>query len=105
MSEENNQQGKSTTPAPKNFRSEPFQYHEEIELEIETLTNMAQGLGRHDGWVVMVRFALPGERVRARIYRNDKRFSEADLVEVLRPSPRRVAAPCPVFTQCGGCQY
>ncbi|MDQ8201520.1 class I SAM-dependent RNA methyltransferase [Pelagicoccus sp. SDUM812003] len=90
---------------PKNFRPDPYQYHEEIELEIETLTNMGQGLGRHDGWVIMVRFALPGERVKVRIYRNDKNFSEADLIDVLRPSPHRVAAPCPVFTECGGCQY
>ena len=90
---------------PKGFRPEPFAYHEEIELQIETLTNMGQGLGRHDGWVVMVRFSLPGERIRARIYRNDKNFSEADLVEVLDPSPQRIEAPCPVFGQCGGCQY
>lgn len=90
---------------PKKFRPDPFQYHEEIELEIETLTNMGQGLGRRNGWVVMVRFALPGERVRARIYRNEKNYSEADLIEVLRPSPDRIEAPCPVFTECGGCQY
>ena len=90
---------------PKGFRPEPFAYHEEIELTIDTLTNMGQGLGRRNGWVVMVRFALPGERIRARVYRNDKNFSEADLVEVLEPSAQRIAAPCPVFTQCGGCQY
>lgn len=90
---------------PKGFRPEPFAYHEEIEIEIETLTNMGQGLARHEGWVVMTRFALPGERIRARIYRNDKNFSEADLVEVLSPSPDRISPPCPVFTQCGGCQY
>lgn len=91
--------------APRNFRPEPYGYHEEIELDIETLTNMGQGLGRINEWVVMVRFALPGERVRARVYRNDKNFSEADLVEVLTPSPHRITAPCPVFTECGGCQY
>ncbi len=95
----------TTTKPPRKFRPEPFAYHQEIELEIETLTNMGQGLGRHENWVVMVRFALPGERVRARIYRNDKNYSEADLVEVLRPSPHRVEAPCPVFSECGGCQY
>ncbi|MDQ8186191.1 class I SAM-dependent RNA methyltransferase [Pelagicoccus sp. SDUM812002] len=91
--------------APRNFRPEPYGYHEEIELDIETLTNMGQGLGRIDDWVVMVRFALPGERVRARVYRNDKNFSEADLVEVIKPSPQRIIPPCPVFTECGGCQY
>jgi tRNA/tmRNA/rRNA uracil-C5-methylase (TrmA/RlmC/RlmD family) len=57
------------------------------------------------GWVVMVPFTLPGERVRARVYRNHKNFSEADLLEVLTPSPHRIAAPCPLFGRCGGCQY
>ena len=91
--------------APRGFHPDPFQYHEEIELEIDTLTNMGQGLGRHENWVVMVAYALPGERVRARVFRNDRNFSQADLVEVLRPSPDRIDPICPVFGQCGGCQY
>ena len=95
----------SSPRPPRKFHPHPFSYHQEIELEITTLTNMGQGLGRVDGWVVMVPFALPGELVRARIYRNDKNFSEGDLVEVLRPSPDRVPAPCPLFGSCGGCQY
>ena len=96
-----------THPArpPRKFHPHPFTYHQEIDLEIATLTNMGQGLGRVDGWVVMVPFALPGELVRVRIYRNDKNFSEGDLVEVLRPSPHRVAPRCALFGQCGGCQY
>jgi 23S rRNA (uracil1939-C5)-methyltransferase/tRNA (uracil-5-)-methyltransferase len=53
----------------------------------------------------MVPFALPGERVRVRVYRNHKNFSEADLLEVLRPSPHRVAPRCVLFGRCGGCQY
>ena len=53
----------------------------------------------------MVPFALPGERVRVRIFRNHKNFSEADLVQVLTPSPDRIAATCPLFGRCGGCQY
>jgi len=40
-----------------------------------------------------------------RIFRNQKNFSEADLVEVLTPSPHRIAPPCPLFGRCGGCQY
>ena len=57
------------------------------------------------GWVVMVPFTLPGERVRARIYRNHRNYSEADLLEVLAPSPQRVEPRCPLFARCGGCQY
>ena len=102
----------------------PFAYHAELELEIATLTNLGSGLGRVPlpelkagslkldapapagaGWVVMVPFALPGERVRVRVFRNHKNYSEADLVAVLTPSPERVAAPCPLFGSCGGCQY
>lgn len=90
---------------PRKFNPHPFAYHQEIDLEVTTLTNMGQGLGRIDGWVVLVPFALPGETIRARVYRNDKNFSEADLVEVLVPSPHRVTPVCPLFTNCGGCQY
>ncbi len=94
-----------TPRPPKKFVPTPFSWHQEIELEIATLTNMGQGLGRLDGWVVMVAFALPGEKVRARVFRNEKNFSEADLLEVLVPSPDRVDPRCPIFGQCGGCQY
>jgi 23S rRNA (uracil1939-C5)-methyltransferase/tRNA (uracil-5-)-methyltransferase len=34
-----------------------------------------------------------------------KNYSEADLVEVLEPSEQRVEPKCPLFGQCGGCQY
>ena len=105
----------------------PFAYHTELELEIITLTNHGVGLARvplpssqpstfHSqlttqapaaagAWVVMVPFCLPGERVRARIFRNHKNYSEADLIAVLTPSPHRIAPVCPLFTRCGGCQY
>ncbi len=99
----------------KTFNDRPFGYHQEIELEIATLTNLGVGLGRvplrdeaaggETPWVVMVPFALPGERVRARVFRNHKNFSEADLLEVLTPSPHRIAPVCPLFGRCGGCQY
>jgi 23S rRNA (uracil1939-C5)-methyltransferase/tRNA (uracil-5-)-methyltransferase len=107
----------------RKFNDQPFAYHQEIELEITTLTNLGSGLGRvkladkteegrvprsstsEGGWVVMVPFTLPGERVRVRVFRNQKNFSEADLVEVLTPSPHRVAPRCPIFGRCGGCQY
>lgn len=90
---------------PKKFVAFPFEYHQEIELEIDSLTNLGAGVGRMGGWVVFVPFALPGETVRARVYRNDKNCSHADLVEVLKPSPDRVEPRCPLFGDCGGCQY
>lgn len=61
--------------------------------------------GGPQGWVVMIPFVLPGERVRARVFRNHRNYSEADLVEVLTPSPDRRQPVCPLFGSCGGCQY
>lgn len=90
---------------PRKFVPTPFAYHEEVELVIDNLSNMGDGVGRINNWVVFVPYTLPGERVRARIYRNDKNCSMADLVEVLEASPRRVQPQCPVFGYCGGCQY
>jgi tRNA/tmRNA/rRNA uracil-C5-methylase (TrmA/RlmC/RlmD family) len=96
----------------KQFNDQPFAYHQVIELEISTLTNLGSGLGRvalpgdaEPKWVVMVPFTLPGEQVRARVFRNHRNFSEADLVEVVRASPHRIDPPCAVFGRCGGCQY
>ncbi len=91
--------------APKNFVPEPFEYHQEIEVTVENLTNLGAGVARVEGWVVMVPFTIPGERVRARIFRNFQTYSEADLVEVLEASPDRVAPRCKLFQTCGGCQY
>lgn len=90
---------------PRNFVPEPFAYHQIVELEIDDITNLGAGVGRIDGWVVMVPYALGGERVKARIFRNRKNFSEGDLVEVVRASPQRVAPKCELFGLCGGCQY
>jgi tRNA/tmRNA/rRNA uracil-C5-methylase (TrmA/RlmC/RlmD family) len=96
----------------RQFNAHPFAYHAEIELEIATLTNLGSGLGRvalpgesEAKWVVMVPFTLPGERVRVRVFRNHKNFSEADLVTVLTPSPHRVTPRCALYGRCGGCQY
>lgn len=74
-------------------------------MTIDDLTNLGEGVGRIDGWVIMVPFALPGERVIVRIWRNKKNYSDGDLVAVLEASPDRVEPQCPLFQECGGCQY
>ncbi len=90
---------------PKKFNPDPFAYHQELELEIESLTNLGLGVARVDDWVVFVPFALPGEKVVGRIFRNSANFSEADLISIITPSPDRVEPKCELFGQCGGCQY
>ena len=59
-----------------------------------------------DGRVVFVDGALPGERVRARVTDARKDFVRAVAVEILEPSPDRVAPPCAALAAgCGGCTW
>ena len=91
---------------PKGFRSGPYEYHEETIIDINNLTNTGLGVGRdEENWVIFVPYCIPGERVKARIFRNHKNHSEADLVEILSPSQYRVVPSCKYFGKCGGCQY
>jgi tRNA/tmRNA/rRNA uracil-C5-methylase (TrmA/RlmC/RlmD family) len=66
-------------------------------------------VARHEGVVVFVRHALPGERVVAEVTegREGDRFLRADALEVLEASPDRVTPPCPFAGpgRCGGCDF
>lgn len=76
---------------------------EELTLEVESLDLDANGVARHDGKVVFVRDALPGERVRATLVRRKPKFDVAQTVEVLREASARERPRCPHFGVCGGC--
>jgi 23S rRNA (uracil1939-C5)-methyltransferase len=52
-------------------------------------------VARSDGYVVFVRGAVPGDRVRARVTKSKRSFAEADSVELLEPSPDRVEPVSP----------
>ncbi|MCD6680328.1 MAG: 23S rRNA (uracil(1939)-C(5))-methyltransferase RlmD [Burkholderiaceae bacterium] len=75
----------------------------ELQLDVESLDLEANGVARHEGKVVFVRGALPGERVLAGIVRRKPKFDVAQTVDVLRPSSTRVQPRCPHFGVCGGC--
>lgn len=76
---------------------------QQIELTIEKPASGGRMIGRHFGQVVLVRGAIPGERVRAWIERADKRMAYAVTREVVEPSPdRRPAGADPL---CGGALY
>ncbi len=64
-------------------------------LTIEKLSTRGEGMAKGP---IFVPYALPGEDVLAEVDGD-----RARLVEVLKPSPDRVLAPCPHFSACGGC--
>jgi tRNA/tmRNA/rRNA uracil-C5-methylase (TrmA/RlmC/RlmD family) len=76
-----------------------------VELTISEVVYRGRGLARLDGLVVFVPRVLPGEVVKARITRQHRNFSEAELMEVVNPSPCRKVPHCPLAAKCPGCSY
>ncbi|MBI5648557.1 MAG: 23S rRNA (uracil(1939)-C(5))-methyltransferase RlmD [Ignavibacteriae bacterium] len=82
-----------------------FQYGDILELDVDRAAFEGRAVGRAHGLVVFVEGAVPGDRVRARVFRAKKQFVEARAVEILRPSPERVDPRCAHFGVCGGCSW
>jgi 23S rRNA (uracil1939-C5)-methyltransferase len=76
-----------------------------LDVEVTTLAYGGRGVARVDDFVVFVRGALPGDRVRARVTKRKRRHAEARAVELLRPSAERVAPRCRHAGECGGCEW
>jgi tRNA/tmRNA/rRNA uracil-C5-methylase (TrmA/RlmC/RlmD family) len=78
-----------------------------LELQVGPVAHGGHCVARHDGQVVFVRHALPGEVVRAAVTEQTAKYLRADAVEVLQPSPHRVQPPCPYAGPglCGGCDF
>jgi 23S rRNA (uracil1939-C5)-methyltransferase len=78
---------------------------EELQLELDEMAFGGEAIGRADGQVIFVPYAIPGEAVRVAIERPKKGYARTRLLEVLRPAPERQAPPCTYFGACGGCQW
>lgn len=76
---------------------------ESAQVHVESLTHDARGVARVDGKAVFIDGALPGEEVLFTYVTRRKRYDEGRVVEIIKPSPHRVAPRCPHFDVCGGC--
>ncbi len=70
---------------------------------IEALAHDGRGITRIEGKATFVDGALPGEVVKFGNLRRRKKLDEADLLDILEPSPQRVEPRCAHFGVCGGC--
>jgi len=62
-----------------------------LELTIDSLAYGGSGVARRDGYVVFVQDGMPGDRVRAEVEKSKRAYAHARAVEILEPSPDRVA--------------
>jgi 23S rRNA (uracil1939-C5)-methyltransferase len=77
-----------------------------LDVTIEKVIFGGDGLARTpQNFVIFVPFCAADERLRVRITERKAHHARAEIVEVLVPSMERVAAPCPYYGRCGGCQY
>jgi 23S rRNA (uracil1939-C5)-methyltransferase len=83
----------------------PVARDQELELRIDSLAYGGNGVARLDGFVVFVRRGLPGDTVRARVTKVQRRHAEAVVTEVVAAGPARVDHPCTHFPACGGCRF
>lgn len=68
----------------------------ELTLTTGPAANGGSCVARHDGRVVFVRYALPGETVRVRVRAERGSYWHADVLEVLQASPDRIEPLCPI---------
>jgi len=83
----------------------PVARDQELELRIDSLAYGGNGVARLNGFVVFVRRGLPGDTVRARVTKVQRRHAEAVVTEVLAAGPARVDWPCTHYPACGGCRF
>ena len=89
---------------PKEKQTIPVNIGDHVELRVETLASSGDGLCRHEGYTLFVPTGLPGDVARCEIVKSTRRFGVAPAVEFYEKSADRVTAPCPLFTECGGCK-
>lgn len=82
----------------------PVQKNDEAVIDIIGMNHDGEGVGRVEGFTLFVPGALPGEKVRVKVLKTKKQYGYAKLLDIAQSSPDRIAAPCAIYDQCGGCQ-
>jgi 23S rRNA (uracil1939-C5)-methyltransferase len=61
------------------------------------------GVAKRDGFVIFVPDSVPGDRVKVKIVKQNRKSAHGELLEIEVPSLFRLTPPCPHFADCGGC--
>ncbi|MBS1795635.1 MAG: class I SAM-dependent RNA methyltransferase [Acidobacteria bacterium] len=76
-----------------------------LNVTVEKIVPNGFGLGFAENLTVFVALAAPGDRARVRINQLKGKTAFAEIVEIVEPSPERIAPPCEYFGRCGGCDF
>lgn len=76
-----------------------------MSLTIEKLVYGGAGVGEVEGKKVFVCYSAPGDVLDVELVSQHTSYAEAKILKIIEPASCRVKAPCPVFGECGGCQW
>ncbi|WP_273127826.1 23S rRNA (uracil(1939)-C(5))-methyltransferase RlmD [Bacillus weihaiensis] len=85
-------------------RQAPVVKNEFYDVTFEDLTHEGAGVAKIEGFPIFVENALPDEQAKIKVIKVNKGFAFGRLVELKQESAHRIDAPCPIYSQCGGCQ-
>ncbi len=74
-----------------------------MKVEIVKLDDFGRGICFVNDKVTFVPNTLPGDIVNIKIIKENKKYNEAILIDLVKSSSKRIDAPCPYFGICGGC--
>lgn len=77
---------------------------DEIIVDVEKLSNLGFGIAKHEGLVIFVENACPGDKLKVKITKLNKNWANAQIVEIIEKSQHRVEPFCKMQNVCGGCQ-
>lgn len=80
---------------------------DEFVVDVTAIAHGGHCVARHDGRVIFVRHAIPGERIKVRVTEISKNFARGDCIEVINASAERVDPICKYAhpSGCGGCDF
>ena len=78
-----------------------------VAVTIEKVAHGGHFIARHEGAVIFVRHAIPGEECTIEISSVGSSFNRGDVISVEKPSVDRVTPPCSYAHRlgCGGCDF
>lgn len=77
---------------------------DELTVTIEGFSNLGYGIARDNGFVIFVENSCPQDVVKIKLTKVTKNYSNADVTEIITPSPYRVKPFCALQKVCGACQ-
>lgn len=83
----------------------PKKKRKKIELSIEAIANEGVAIGRIDGAVHFVKYAVPGDEIIAEVIKKKRSYFISNLLEIKTPSIDRIEPKCKYFGVCGGCSW